>query len=50
MTDNWEIYFFKLFSDAFNELIKEVESLAAKDPDGYKTNPKTKVTIQRNSR
>jgi len=39
----WEILFFRSFYNTYVELIAEVKTLRQKDPDGFKTHPKTKL-------
>ena len=47
--NSWQLYYFKAFQAALDELneLDELEitvsQLAAKDPKGYKTHPKTKL-------
>ena len=40
----WQLYYFKTFQAALDELEATVTKLAAKDSNGYKTHPKTKLT------
>ena len=42
-THGWRLYYFKAFQAALDELEATVTQLAAKDPAGYKTHPKTKL-------
>ena len=41
--NGWQLYYFKTFQAALDELEAAVTQLAAKDPKGYKTHPKTKL-------
>ena len=41
--NGWQLYYFKAFQAALDELEAAVTQLAAKDPKGYKTHPKTKL-------
>ena len=41
--NGWQIYYFRTFADALDELEAEVTALAAGDPRGYKTHPKTRL-------
>lgn len=41
--NNWDIFYFRLFSDRLNQLEQDVSRLASADPQGYKTHPKTKL-------
>ena len=41
--NGWQLYYFKTFQAALDELEATVTHLAAKDPKGYKTHPKTKL-------
>ena len=42
-TNGWQLYYFRAFQTALDELETTVTQLAAKDPKGYKTHPKTKL-------
>ena len=39
----WRIYYYRIFKAALDELELAVSKLAANDPEGYKTHPKTKL-------
>ena len=39
----WQIYFFRAFAAALDELEAEVAALAVSDPRGYKAHPKTRL-------
>ena len=41
--NGWQLFYFKTFQAALDELEVTVTHLAAKDPKGYKTHPKTKL-------
>ena len=41
--NGWQLYYFKTFQAALDELEATVTHLAAKDPKGYKTHPTTKL-------
>ena len=41
--NGWQLYYSKTFQAALDELEATVTHLAAKDPKGYKTHPKTKL-------
>ena len=41
--NGWQIYYFRTFADALDELETEVTALAAGDPRGYKAHPKTRL-------
>ena len=43
VANGWQLYYFKAFQVALDELEATVTQLAAKDPTGYKTHPKTKL-------
>jgi toxin YhaV len=43
MANGWRLYYFRLFKAALDELETEVTELARKDPEGYKTHPRTKL-------
>ena len=43
VANGWQLYYFKAFQAALDELEATVTQLAAKDPTGYKTHPKTKL-------
>lgn len=40
---NWQLFYFKLFKDALDELEQVVTQLARQDPAGYKVHPKTRL-------
>ena len=42
-SNGWQLYYFKAFQAALDELEAVVTQLAAKDPAGYKAHPKTKL-------
>lgn len=39
----WQLYYFKLFKAVLDELEQAVTKLAERDPDGYKSHPKTRL-------
>lgn len=41
--NGWQIFYFKAFAAALDELETVVTRLAAKDPKGYKAHPKTRL-------
>ena len=43
LANGWQLYYFNAFQAAVDELEATVTQLAAKDPTGYKTHPKTKL-------
>ena len=43
IVNGWNLYYFKAFKAALNELEQVVTKLAATDPTGYKHHPKTKL-------
>jgi toxin YhaV len=44
MTQNgWQLFYFRLFKAALDELEQAVAKLAKRDPDGYKSHPKTRL-------
>ena len=43
IANGWRLYYFRVFKAAFDELEATVTELARKDPEGYKTHPKTKL-------
>ena len=43
VANGWQLYYFKAFQAALDELEATVTQLAAKNPKGYKTHPKTKL-------
>lgn len=43
IANGWRLYYFRIFKVALDELEAFVTDLAEKDPNGYKTHPKTKL-------
>jgi toxin YhaV len=43
VANGWQLFYFKAFKAAFDELEVTVAKLAQLDPAGYKTHPKTKL-------
>lgn len=43
MSGSWKVLYFTIFHEQYTELVKEVFDLRQKDPDNYKTHPKTKL-------
>jgi toxin YhaV len=43
IANGWRLYYFRIFKAALDELEAFVAELAEKDPNGYKTHPKTKL-------
>ena len=43
IANGWRLYYFLVFKAALDELEATVTELARKDPEGYKTHPKTKL-------
>jgi toxin YhaV len=41
--DSWQLFYFKIFKVALDELEQAVTKLAQQDPNGYKTHPKTRL-------
>jgi len=41
--NGWQIYYFRTFAAALDELEAEVTALAKSDPRGYKAHPKTRL-------
>jgi toxin YhaV len=41
--NGWQLYYFRAFAAALDELEAEVTALAAGDPRGYKTHPRTRL-------
>lgn len=41
--NGWALYYFRLFKAALDELEQTVTKLAALDPSGYKSHPKTRL-------
>ena len=43
IANGWRLYYYRVFKAALDELEATVTELARKDPDGYKTHPKTRL-------
>lgn len=43
IANGWSLYYFRLFKAVLDELEATVTKLAADDPGGYKTHPKTRL-------
>lgn len=43
IANGWQLFYFKLFKAALDELEQVVTKLAEHDPDGYKSHPKTRL-------
>lgn len=43
LINGWQIYYFRAFAAALDQLEAEVAALAQKDPPGYKSHPKTRL-------
>lgn len=43
IANGWQLFYFRLFKAALDELERVVTKLAAEDPRGYKSHPKTKL-------
>jgi len=43
VANGWQIFYFKVFKSALDELEAAVTQLAQRDPAGYKAHPKTKL-------
>ncbi len=43
IANGWRLYYFRVFKAALDELEATVTELARKDPEGYKTHPKTRL-------
>lgn len=43
IANGWSLYYYRTFKAALDELEAHVSKLAADDPAGYKTHPKTKL-------
>ena len=41
--NGWQLYYFRIFAAALDELESEVAALAASDPRGYKRHPRTRL-------
>ena len=41
--NGWQLYYFRIFAAALDELETEVTALAASDPRGYKAHPRTRL-------
>ena len=43
LQNGWQLFYFRLFKAALDELEADVTRLAKQDPRGYKTHPKTRL-------
>ena len=43
LQNGWQLFYFRLFKAALDELEADVTRLARQDPRGYKTHPKTRL-------
>lgn len=43
LINGWQVFYYKAFAAALDELEAEVTRLAAKDPKGFKAHPKTRL-------
>ena len=43
IANGWQLFYFRLFKAALDEFERVVTKLAAEDPRGYKSHPKTKL-------
>ena len=43
IANGWRLYYYRAFKAALEELHAVVSKLAADDPEGYKSHPKTKL-------
>ena len=43
VANGWRLYYYRVFKAALDELESVVSKLAADDPEGYKTHPKTRL-------
>jgi len=43
IANGWRLYYYRIFKAALDELELAVSKLAANDPEGYKTQPQTKL-------
>lgn len=43
IANGWQLFYFRLFKAALDELEQTVTKLAAQDPTGYKSHPKTRL-------
>lgn len=43
VANGWQLFYFKVFQAALDELESAVAQLAKRDPSGYKAHPKTKL-------
>ena len=43
LINGWQVFYYKAFAAALDELEAEVTRLATKDPKGYKAHPKTRL-------
>jgi len=41
--NGWQLYYYRVFKAALDELEAVVSKLASRDPDGYRTHPTTKL-------
>ena len=47
IANDWQLFYFRLFKAALDELEQAVTKLAALDPAGYKSHPKTRLLAQK---
>ena len=43
VANGWQLFYFRLFKAALDELEQAVTKLAKQDPGGYKSHPKTRL-------
>lgn len=43
IANGWQLFYFKIFKEALDELEQAVTKLAQQDPSGYKSHPKTRL-------
>lgn len=43
IANGWQLFYFKLFKAALDDLEETVSKLARQNPDGYKSHPKTRL-------
>jgi toxin YhaV len=43
IANGWQLFYFKVFKEALDELEQAVTKLAQRDPSGYKSHPKTRL-------
>jgi toxin YhaV len=43
IANGWQLFYFKVFKEALDELEQAVTKLAQQDPSGYKSHPKTRL-------